>query len=157
MYRPVDKLLTVISIEEGACIHLIDVENLVGAGLVTPEAVSHLCAKYLQRVSPSKSDLFLVAAGPQNANAAREGWRAGQTFFQFRKGKDGADTALVSFFNQIENLKMFKAVYVASGDHSFEPIAQVCISQGVPVTFVTGRGKMSRTLAIYRHLKVQGL
>jgi len=155
MDRPVDKLLSAISICEGICIHLVDVENLVGSGVVSKEAVARLCATYLDDTYASKFDLFLVAAGPQNAVAVREGWKAGQTFFQFRKGKDGADLALVSFFENIEDLTKFKGVFVASGDHSLEPVANTCTKQKVPVTVVTGRGEMSRSLSSYPHIDVR--
>ena len=104
MNRTVDNLLSAISLSESSSIHLIDVENLVGSGVVTREAVSDLCQRYVEDVYASHEDLYFVAAGPQNAEAVREGWKAGQTFYQFRKGKDGADIALVDFFQSIENI-----------------------------------------------------
>lgn len=157
MNRAVDNLLSAISVGDGPSFHLIDVENLVGSGVVTTEAVSELCRTYVQDVYASREDLFLVAAGPQNAEAVREGWKAGQTFYQFRKGKDGADLALVDFFQSIENINSFKSVFVASGDHSLEPVAESCKTKSVPVTVVTGVGKLSRVLERYPHMSVGGL
>lgn len=156
MDRPVDKMLSVISLSNDVCLHFIDVENIAGSGLLTVEGVKSLCTRYVLQSHAKPSDLFFVAAGPQNATAVREGWKAGQTFYQFRKGKDGADLALVNFYQNIEHVEAYKGIFVASGDHSLEPIAQGSARRGVPVTVVTGKGGLSRVFEGYDHLSVRG-
>ena len=156
MDRPVDNLLSTISITADACLHFIDVENIAGTGLLTVDCVQRICNSYVNQCRAAACDLFFVAAGPQNAVAVREGWKAGQTFYQFRKGTDGADRALVNFFQSIEHVETYKGVFVASGDHSLEPIANGSLLRGVPVTIVTGRGGLSRVFRGYSHLTVRG-
>ncbi|MEO0023866.1 MAG: hypothetical protein RL196_307 [Actinomycetota bacterium] len=156
MNRPVDKLLSAISLSNDVCLHFIDVENMAGSGLLTVEGVASLCKSYVSQAHAKPSDLFFVAAGPQNATAVREGWKAGQTFYQFRKGKDGADLALVNFYQSIEHVEAFKEIFVASGDHSLEPIAESSVRRGVPVTVVTGKGRRSRVFSLYSQLSVRG-
>lgn len=156
MDRPVDKLLSAITLSNDVCLHFVDVENIAGSGLLTVEGVERLCKNYVAQSHAKSCDLFFVAAGPQNAMAVREGWKAGQTFYQFRKGKDGADLALVNFYQNIEHVEKYKGIFVASGDHSLEPIAEGSTRRGVPVTVVTGKGGLSRVFSGYAHLAVRG-
>jgi len=156
MERPVDNLLTAISSQEGCSIHFVDIENLAGSGFLTSEAVIETCYKYVQSTNASKKDLFCIAAGPQNKVAAFNGWVWGNTFYQFRKGKDGADNALVSFFEGIENPEKFERVFVASGDHSLATIAEKAEFRGIPVTVVTGKGAKSRLFSRFQTLSIGG-
>jgi len=156
MIRPVDNLLGAIGLPGGTSIHFVDLENLVGTGLYTKEQVELVCDLYASRATLNSSDLFLISSGTQNKEATYSGWNLGNAIFQFRKGKDGADQALVRFFESIENPTRYQNMFIASGDHSLEVIARRAQGEGLTVTIVTGRGGVSRALRDYPQLQLQG-
>jgi hypothetical protein len=139
----------------GCCLHLIDIENLAGTGKLDMPAVRAICAKYVNSISCSIHDVFLIAAGPQNRVPAFDGWYLGQRVFKFQKGTDGADEALRALFQQISDLKSFEHVYLASGDHGLFSIAKKSKDIGLKVTIVTGRGRLSRTFKRYDHIQME--
>jgi hypothetical protein len=154
MVRPVDGLLRTISDGDTRSIHFVDIENLVGSGVINHWQVQSMCGKYVSKTNATINDLFFIAAGPQNRQATVEGWSWGHTFYQFRKGKDGADHALVDFFSSIERVAMFEQIYIASGDHGLKEIATKAHSCGIPVTVVTGKGKQSHVFFRFPHLAI---
>lgn len=143
MTRALDPLLNVISAEPSANLHVIDIENLAGTGLVTEPMATDIGRKYADKIGAGASDVFLIAAGPQNKEALFNGWRIGRPVFQFRKGKDGADQALLSLFEQIEHPEKFSHIYLASGDGGLAPIAERSTRLGIDLTVVTGKGSTS--------------
>ena len=149
MDRPVDGLLAAISMPTCTRIHFIDVENLIGKGWISIDDVRPLAEQYQRTTASSDEDLLFIAAGPQNKNAILEGWKWGNKFFQFRKGKDGADLALISLFNNIVDIGNYSEIFVGSGDGMLSGIAERGEQTGVTVCVVTGRGGKSRSLSKY--------
>lgn len=154
MDRPIDPLLSAIANPECNQIHFVDIENLAGTGLLDTDKVRAVCNNYLDCVPCGNHDLFLVAAGPQNKSAIFEGWSKLGSFYQFRKGKDGADNALLTIFQSIENLTQFKKLVLATGDGGLLPIMEVAQAAGVSVTLVTGKGKTNFALRKFPALKL---
>lgn len=152
--RPVDTLLKTISADGNSKLHFIDIENIVGAGRLSKTDVIQACARYVTATDSRKNDLFLIAAGPQNREAIVGGWNWGTPFFQFRKGKDGADHALLGFFESISDLSLFQGIYLASGDHSLEPIAERARFLGVPIKVVGGKGSISWVFRSYPQIRL---
>jgi len=157
MNRPVDKLLDAIGGPDRKSIHFVDLENLVGAGFYTSEQVAKVCESYVSGTASNAKDLFFISSGTQNKEATYTGWSWGNVFFQFRKGQNGADQALVNFFESIQTPEVYQSVYVASGDHSLEAIAEGARKSGLSVTIVTGKGGTSRALRAYPQLQLRGL
>jgi hypothetical protein len=157
MVRPVDDLLRAISLPNTQSIHFLDMENLLGTGLFFSWQVSQLQSDYVAKVGASKEDLYFIAAGPQNRDAVVTGWQWGSSFFQFRKGKDGADLALVGLFHAIQAPELYSNIYVASGDYLLSEITRIADSRRIPVTVVTGKGAQSKYLKSYRTVKLGGL
>jgi len=154
MDRPVDGLLAAISMPSCKRIHFIDVENLVGKGWLSADDVRPLALHYKEATNSDQSDLLFIASGPQNKDAVFEGWAWGNKFFQFRKGKDGADLALITLFNNIVDIGSYEQIFVGSGDGILSNIAERAEQTGVPVQVVTGMGGKSRALMKYPGLKL---
>jgi hypothetical protein len=154
MFRPIDPLLSAISEKGTKCIHFVDIENLLGTGQITSGEVQMVSREYQAQTQARESDLVFIAAGPRNRMATLSGWNWGHTFYQFQKGKDGADVALVNLFNSIQTLDGFHEIYIASGDHSLEPIANRARVCGSKVTIVTGKGKISYVFRSFPHISL---
>jgi hypothetical protein len=129
-----DKLIATMAKIEHPQIHLVDIENLIGSGRFNTWQVRKAKHLYEKMVHPLASDIVIIAAGPQNKRAIYEGW--GHALYCWRKGKDGADQALLSFFGHLEKPRTFSAVYLGSGDGGLAPIAHVTTQLGVPFTVV---------------------
>lgn len=156
MERPMDKMFEAISSPKTSRIHLLDVENLVGSGILTEYQVHELCDDYVRCTNCEADDLFLLAAGPQNRSAAVNGWSFGYSLYKFKKGKDGADQALVYLFEQIENPEKYSQIYLATGDGGLASIAETVNRLGIDLTVVSGKGKVSSEYRGYKHIKLSG-
>lgn len=152
MERTLDALFEAISRGPNPRLHEIDIENLAGAGLLTTEVVKEVKALYESFVGVGANDLVIVAAGPHNKAAVFEGW--GQAVYKFRKGKDGADDALISLVDQISDLRMFEHIFIGSGDSKLAQVAEKAKSQGVGATVVTYNGQKSWMLADYAGIQL---
>ena len=154
MTRALDPLLETISNGERVNLHIVDIENLAGTGWLTTPKVKEIGESYVQGTRAEMRDLFILAAGPQNKHALFDGWHQGHPIFQFRKGKDGADQALVSLFGQIEHPEKFNHIYLATGDAGLLPIAEKTAQVGVRFTVVTGVGARSWKYAAYENISI---
>lgn len=152
MTRALDPLLETVSKGRPVNLHIVDVENLAGTGILTTPKVKEISELYSACTNADVGDLFILAAGPQNKKALFDGWLTGHPIFQFRKGKDGADRALVSLFGQIEHPENFRHVYLASGDAGLLPIAEKSAQVGIQITVVTGTGARSWKYAQYERI-----
>lgn len=155
MTRTLDELFVTTTQELDSCLHIIDVENLAGTGWLTTSCVREVCLQWAKTTKCSKEDVFLIAAGPQNREAAFSGWSLGKRIFKFEKGQDGADNALKTIFQLIANPKAFNHLYLGSGDHGLEHIAKRSKSLGLPVTVVTGKGAMAHQYNKYQHVQME--
>jgi hypothetical protein len=153
--RPIDPLVQAVTGGKYKNVHFVDIENLVGAGKFGLPEIKAACKGYTQRVNCTPDDLFVITAGPQNASVVYTGWNLGKKIYQFRKGENGADLALISLFDQIKNIEVFEHVYLGSGDHSLEPIARKSKEHGVALTVVTGRGGLSNQFRKYEHIQME--
>lgn len=143
MSRPVDDIVLLFG-NKPKRLHEIDIENLVGNGKPTRKQVQAVKENYGLAVQGLENDLVILAAGPQNRIAVMQGWPG--AIYMFRKGKDGADAALVDFFNQIEDKTIFTDLFVASGDNRFSTIIHSATQKGIKTTLVIGTGEKSSRL-----------
>lgn len=155
MTRALDPLLETISQGQMVNLHIVDIENLAGTGLLTTPKVKEISDVYELSTLASSNDVFILAAGPQNKHALFDGWKVGHPIFQFRKGKDGADNALVSLFSQIEHPEKFNRVFLGTGDGGLVAIAESARRFGVHLTVVTGEGGRSRAYSRYKTLSLR--
>lgn len=153
MSRPVDNIVQLFG-NQPLRLHEIDIENLVGSGKPTKEQVQTVRRSYQSAVELIDRDLVVLAAGPQNREAVIEGWPG--AIYLFKKGPDGADEALVSFFNQIEDKSIFSELYIASGDNMFASVIDSASSDGILTTVVLGSGRKSWKIRAQRSIKLEG-
>jgi hypothetical protein len=157
MERPIDGLLRAIGLPKTQNMHFLDLENLLGTGLLHELDVKAIRREYVSKVEADADDLYFIAAGPQNRTSIVNGWSWGNSFFQFPKGKDGADLALVALFEAIQEPEYFRNIFVGSGDFLLSRITQKATLRNIPVTVVIGKGAQSKHLKGYRTVKLGGL
>jgi hypothetical protein len=138
-------------------IHFLDLENLLGTGLFHELDVQKIRSEYVSKVGAKADDLYFIAAGPQNRGSVVNGWSWGNSFFQFPKGKDGADMALVAVFEAIQEPECFRNIYVGSGDFLLSQITKKATLRNIPVTVVTGKGAQSKSLKAYKTIQLEGV
>jgi hypothetical protein len=152
MEHPLDRVIAAIAQGTNLRIHEIDIENLVGNGILNVESVRSVRNKYESAIHLSSRDIVVVAAGPQNKRAVYEGW--GNAIYQWRKGKDGADNAMLDFFQGFKNIDVFSHIFIASGDGGLAPIAKEATSHGIDTTIVTMTGQKSWKLNAYESINL---
>lgn len=133
---------------------LLDIENLAGSGLVSPEMALQI-VKALNRICPI--DLRdIVFVGSHKGNFAPCSLIAemvhGSTCFQ--NGRNGAELALLRRAGEVPLAAYASEIYpinecvIGSGDHEFVELALMQKAQGRFVTVVTRSASLSRELAV---------
>lgn len=135
MNQVMDFVLTTIAQTEQPTIHLVDIENLIGSGKFGFDQVREAFTSYMQCANLKPYDLVVIAAGPQNRTAIYEGW-PGATYL-WRKGQDGADSALLDLMLSVEDLKIFGEMCIASGDNMLADAADLARMAEIPVRVVS--------------------
>jgi len=135
-------------------LHLIDIENLLGRGKVTKEQVSWARKLYITHVPAAEHDLFMVAAGPHNRKEVVEGWPG--AIYRFWRGADGADLALIGFYQELGKAREIKHLFIGSGDNKFSTVAHLATQSGIRTTVVLGVGKKSWKLRAESSISLLG-
>lgn len=133
-------------------VHFIDIENLIGSGLLSAQSVQRTYFLYRQQVSVKPKDVFIVAAGPQNRRAVVEGWPF--AYYKFKAGSDGADLALIDFCHDMDVLSTANKVVIGSGDNRFAQIAHLAKMSGLEVSIVTFKGAKSYKLHSFNSINL---
>jgi hypothetical protein len=122
-------------------LHLVDIENLVeGHWLIDPLTV---LAQYRDQAAWNEGDLSYVAAGPKMLKrvcfAATGAWCQ----WLCRRGKDGADLALLDSAPAAFVADRFDRLVIGSGDWIFAGLAGECRRKGVAVDVIAPSGSLS--------------
>jgi hypothetical protein len=147
MERNTDQLLALGSSAAPTTLHLIDIENLVGCGKVTAEAVAEVRRVYMSASKAQVNDKYCIAAHPMNRNALLEGWRGAS--YLYRKGKDGADQALLNIYWGLQSPERFQRIVLGSGDFIFWQLVEDARSAGIKVDVLARKGSCSKLLNAY--------
>jgi hypothetical protein len=131
-------------------LHLLDMENLVG---IPPADASCECyaagfAEYLKWVEVRASDQVVWASHP--ANILKATHIANHFLVRARKGKDGADQALLDYVEEVgidKIQKDFSSVYIGSGDGIFADLARDLRIRGTDVCVVGRARQVSQELS----------
>jgi len=123
---------TVAGIAAGRKLHLVDVENLCGTGLLSVELVKVARENYLAQMNVGADDVVIVAAGSHNKSALAFGWQDARMVV--RGGADGADLALCDEIVCSHYCETYSEVVVGSGDHIFAEPISVLTGKGLKVT-----------------------
>lgn len=126
--------------------HLLDLENMVGAGHVT-EAEARLARDiYIAAGLVAVNDQVIVGVSHHNAFVAKWVWPSARVVVT--SGPDGADLALQEVM-EIENLHTrFGSAILVTGDGGFAHPVATLIGRGLPVGVIAPRGRLSRVLKL---------
>ena len=135
------------------CIHLVDIENLVGEPRLTKQAVESARTRYLAEVLVGPMDQVVVAtSSSQNLMAAAQGW-PGARYLE-KDGKDGADIRLAEVMCS-ENLESrFDTAVIASGDGGLAPFVSRLASRGMKTIAVSNSRSLSRQMRLASHMSI---
>lgn len=118
-------------------LHVLDVENGVGSGLLTRADVRSLMGAYQSSVRPCAGAQFVGAtsSAPGLLQAAL-GWGPGPRWMH-EDGPDGADQCLIEELAHPKTAERFTHVFVLSGDHIFVDSVAALVTRGIRVTVVS--------------------
>ena len=113
-------------------LHLIDIENELGTGLIKASDVARFRHFYLTANNvPNDSHIVLATSSSQALLETAVGWPGARTVWL--PGHDGADRALLEVAYEENIEKRYTKVVIASGDHIFAEAAEALQDLGVRV------------------------
>lgn len=133
---------------------LIDPENLVGSGKLTPESLQPVKHRVTQLLPIDPEDIVFVGGDRHNAFEMSDMARSLGGKFVCGHGKDGAEIALERAFNSIPQSAWdnpdfpITRVVICSGDHYFVPTAIDTRRHGRPVVTISRQMALSKELAM---------
>jgi hypothetical protein len=127
-------------------LHLVDIENLVGARRPSLDQVSRARSLYGARLAFGAMDQVEVASRHLTLVNAALGWP--HAHYRARSGPDGADLALLDVLRHEDVARRFTHVAIGSGDHLFAEEAARLAAQGVWVTVVSRKRSLSLRLEL---------
>lgn len=127
-------------------IHLIDLENLIGDPFAGPGTIAGIWQAYTTGIGLHPGDHVIVATGPGMAATAWYVLPATGIQRRTKRGRDGADRALIEAVDLHHDARRFGMLIIASGDHIFEPLARQARTEGMSVWNIAGKGALARTL-----------
>lgn len=128
-------------------LHLIDVENLVGACHLSTLQVRTAESAYRQTIQVAEGDHLIVSSSHHNAKPTWFGW-GGSPRRLVRSGPDGADLALLAVIDAEGVSARFGRVVIGSGDGIFTEAAARLQAAGVEVSVVSRKRGLSRRLCL---------
>jgi len=131
LYRVPDRKLPLQRhIPAGRTLHLVDIENLVGGAMASPELLRCTVQHYHETTPVKVGDLVVLAAGPTLAFEAGMAWPSAKLVIG--RGLDGADKALLERASDIEWISThFDRVILGSGDGIFASTLAAIQDRGV--------------------------
>lgn len=138
----------------GRALHLVDLENLVGGGFATSEAVIAILREYFELSGWRPGDIVVIAGHERlllkfalrNEVACR---------IHAARGPDGADLALLRHADPDFVARRFWRLVVGSGDGIFADLLEASESGGVEVLVVSRRESLSHLLARFPHRAIR--
>ena len=128
-------------------LHLIDLENLCGAGSTTTEDAARILAAYVDAVKIGPADSIHIGVAHHMATAVMPVLCVFPGRLHVRSGRDGAETALLESIDLAHISTRFSRLIIASADRTFTEAANEAHRLGMTVWQVTGRGGLSRELS----------
>jgi hypothetical protein len=126
-------------------LHVVDIENLVGAAVPTLDLVSAVQGRYLASLAFGADDQVVLAASHLGLLNAGLGWPHAR--YRVRSGKDGADLELIDVLEHENVAARFTHVVIGSGDGLFGHAAASLAARGVRITVVSRWGSLAYDLA----------
>lgn len=129
----------------GRALHVIDIENLVGAPIPSRVMVSQVQLQYIDCLGFGAGDLVVLATSHHGLLNAGLGWPRARHLV--RSGKDGADLELISVLEYENVATRFRHVVIGSGDGRFTQTAAKLRALRIHITVVSRWGSLARDLA----------
>src|SRR3984885_1205508 len=126
-------------------LHVVDIENLVGAAVPTLDLVSAVQGRYLASLAFGADDQVVLAASHLGLLNAGLGWPHAR--YRVRSGKDGADLELIDVLEHENVAARFSHVVIGSGDGLFGDAAASLAARGVYITVVSRKASLAQGLA----------
>jgi NYN domain len=126
-------------------LHLIDIENLAGAGKPSFEQIRVVQGSYVGHVTFGAWDQVVVASSHLTLLSAALGWPHAR--YRIRSGRDGADLELLDILLYEKVAARFTRVVIGSGDGAFARAAASLAAAGVQVIVVSRPDSLSSRLA----------
>src|ERR1700722_13616111 len=126
-------------------LHLIDIENLAGAGKPSFEQIRVVQGSYVGHVRFGALDHVVVASSHLTLLSAALGWPHAR--YRIRSGPDGADLELLDVLLYERVAARFARVVIGSGDGAFARAAASLAAAGVQVIVVSRPDSLSSRLA----------
>ena len=136
-------------------LHLIDLENLCGAGSTTAEDAARVLAAYVDAVKIGPADSIHIGVAHHMATAVMPVLCVFPGRLHVRSGRDGAETALLDSIDLTHISTRFSRLIIASADRTFTEAADEARRLGMTVWQVTGRGGLSRELSRVTDLRMR--
>ena len=136
-------------------LHLIDLENLCGAGSTTTEDAARVLAAYVDAVKIGPADSIHIGVAHHMATAVMPVLCVFPGRLHVRSGRDGAETALLDSIDLTHISTRFSRLIIASADRTFTEAANEARRLGMTVWQVTGRGDLSRELSRVTDLRMR--
>jgi|SRR5687768_4501048 hypothetical protein len=132
------------NLSQGRTVHLLDVENLVGAPRPALSQVVTMMGLYRRRVPAGGMDQYVAAVN--HGAMLPVGLALTGIQLLVRSGRDGADEALREVI-RLDHLDIrFERVVIGSGDGAFTDLVDWLRGRGVQVVVVSRPGALSRRL-----------
>ena len=126
-------------------LHLVDIENLVGAPIPSLGQVTEVQDWYMTKLGCGADDHVVMAASHLGLLNAALGWPHAR--YRVRSGPNGADLELLDVLLHENVAARFNHVVIGSGDGGFFDAAASLADRGVWVTVVSRPGSLSGRLA----------
>lgn len=136
-------------------LHLIDLENLCGAGSTTTEDAARILAAYVDAVKIGPADSIHIGVAHHMATAVMPVLCVFPGRLHVRSGRDGAETALLDSIDLAHISTRFSRLIIASADRTFTEAANEARRLGMTVWQVTGRGGLSHELSRVTDLRMR--
>lgn len=133
---------------QGRTLHVLDVENLVGAPSFEINDVERIATEYERRVPVGATDHMWLACSHHNAEAVFFGW-PGSARRLLGSGPDGADLALLEPLLTESVFERYAGIVIGSGDAEFALPARWLATRGVRVLIASRAKSLSHQLARY--------
>ncbi|MCF4123347.1 hypothetical protein L1785_20475 [Antribacter sp. KLBMP9083] len=142
----------ILKLATGRTLHVVDVENLLGTGALTSDAVRY-ARQVVTRVVPfAETDATVVGVSSSQAMLALSTWHPALRVAHL--GHDGADLALLDALSD-DRVARFSAVTICSGDGIFADRIAAIAAQGIRTTVVAPSGCLSHRLRLAAHTVIE--
>lgn len=131
-------------------LYLLDTENLTGMPAPTEPALVE-ARRAVERVAPTGVGDLVIVGASSGGGALRSGLAWAGARVVLRRGKDGADLALIDAAEPDFVSERFERLVIGSGDGAFTDHAAAVARRGVHVVVLTRRDALAPRLALAAH------